>query len=57
MNWLTMTLMIHWSQQDDDHDSAIGDDLTLSTSSLESSIMNYRLENGRTYHGYKDGSG
>ncbi|KAF9773096.1 hypothetical protein IL306_009139 [Fusarium sp. DS 682] len=26
-----------------------------STSSLTSSILKYRQENGRTYHGYKDG--
>lgn len=42
-------------QQDDDTDSALGEDLAPSTSSLESSIMHYRTENGRTYHGYKDG--
>lgn len=26
------------------------------TTSLKSSIMKYRKENGRTYHAYKDGS-
>ncbi|KAH7227298.1 S-adenosyl-L-methionine-dependent methyltransferase [Fusarium oxysporum] len=40
---------------DDDRDSATGDDNTSSTASVTSSILNYRFENGRTYHGYKDG--
>ncbi|OIW29299.1 S-adenosyl-L-methionine-dependent methyltransferase [Coniochaeta ligniaria NRRL 30616] len=42
--------------RDDDQDSALGDDdVAQSTSSLASSILDYRKENGRTYHGYKDG--
>ncbi|KAH7471693.1 hypothetical protein FOMA001_g13477 [Fusarium oxysporum f. sp. matthiolae] len=41
---------------DDDRDSAVGDDNTSSTASVTSSILNYRFENGRTYHGYKDGN-
>lgn len=40
---------------DDDRDSAVGDDNTSSTASVTSSILNYRVENGRTYHAYKDG--
>jgi hypothetical protein len=37
-----------------DGDSAVGEvDLTSSTASIGSSIMKYRQENGRTYHGYK----
>ncbi|RDW63390.1 hypothetical protein BP6252_10935 [Coleophoma cylindrospora] len=43
---------------DDDNDSAFfssaDDGLSLSTS-LKSSILDYRMENGRTYHRYKDG--
>ncbi|KAH7253806.1 S-adenosyl-L-methionine-dependent methyltransferase [Fusarium redolens] len=39
----------------DDTDSSLGDDLQSSTASVSSSILNYRRENGRTYHAYKDG--
>ncbi|KAJ4025885.1 hypothetical protein NW761_014504 [Fusarium oxysporum] len=39
----------------DDRDSSIGDDATSSTASLSSSILDFRHENGRTYHAYKDG--
>ncbi|KAI8710482.1 hypothetical protein NCS52_01565200 [Fusarium sp. LHS14.1] len=39
----------------DDRDSSLGDDTTSSTESLRSSILDYRRENGRTYHRYKDG--
>jgi SAM-dependent methyltransferase len=39
----------------DDRDSTIGDDATSSTASLSSSILDFRHENGRTYHAYKDG--
>ncbi|KAH7132725.1 S-adenosyl-L-methionine-dependent methyltransferase [Dactylonectria macrodidyma] len=39
----------------DDRDSALGDDTTSSTESMRSSILDYRHENGRTYHRYKDG--
>ncbi|RMI95818.1 hypothetical protein BHE90_017393 [Fusarium euwallaceae] len=40
---------------DDEVDSAVGDDNASSTASVTSSILNYRLENGRTYHAYKEG--
>jgi len=44
----------------DDDDSALGDfddgSSSGSTASLASSIRNYRIENNRSYHGYKDGS-
>ncbi|KAH8901132.1 TAM domain methyltransferase [Thozetella sp. PMI_491] len=41
---------------DDDHDSAIGEeDEQLSSASLRSSIYNYQLENGRTYHALSQG--
>ncbi|KAF4952433.1 hypothetical protein FSARC_12628 [Fusarium sarcochroum] len=39
----------------DDNDSSLGDDVASSTQSISSSILNYRHENGRTYHRYKDG--
>ncbi|PQE05792.1 hypothetical protein CJF31_00004540 [Rutstroemia sp. NJR-2017a BVV2] len=39
----------------DDSDSALGSENGSSTTSLASSITKYRLENGRTYHAYKDG--
>ncbi|KAK4181529.1 S-adenosyl-L-methionine-dependent methyltransferase [Triangularia setosa] len=40
---------------DTDADSSLGDDAVSSTASISSSIMNYRRENGRTYHAYRDG--
>jgi len=41
----------------DDHDSSFGsdDDSQSITTSLSSSIARYRIENGRSYHQYKDG--
>ncbi|KAL1851831.1 hypothetical protein Plec18170_006134 [Paecilomyces lecythidis] len=38
-----------------ENDSTYGDELTTFTSSLTSSIMDYRNENGRRYHAYRDG--
>ncbi|KAF4993763.1 hypothetical protein FGRMN_6237 [Fusarium graminum] len=38
-----------------DADSSVGDDIASSTQSISSSILSYRLENGRTYHRYKEG--
>lgn len=38
-----------------DVDSAFGEHVISSTTSIGSSIMKYRQENGRTYHAYKDG--
>jgi SAM-dependent methyltransferase len=40
--------------EEDDADSAVGDDLQSFTTSLKSSVLNYRYENGRRYHGFKD---
>ncbi|KAI9813029.1 MAG: hypothetical protein M1832_006420 [Thelocarpon impressellum] len=37
-----------------DDDSALGDDIF--TSSITSSIVNYRYENGRRYHAFRDGA-
>ncbi|KAH7244432.1 S-adenosyl-L-methionine-dependent methyltransferase [Fusarium redolens] len=37
-----------------DDDSAIGDDAASSTASINSSIMAYRTENGRTYHAFRE---
>ncbi|CVL00651.1 hypothetical protein FPRO06_06084 [Fusarium proliferatum] len=43
------------SEQDfPDNDSAIGDDAASSTASINSSIMAYRTENGRTYHAFRE---
>ncbi|KAH6880796.1 S-adenosyl-L-methionine-dependent methyltransferase [Thelonectria olida] len=39
----------------DDGDSSLGEDSASSTQSVSSSILDYRRENGRTYHKYKDG--
>ncbi|VTT74840.1 unnamed protein product [Fusarium fujikuroi] len=39
-----------------DTDSSLGEDLQSSSASVSSSILNYRRENGRTYHAYKDGN-
>lgn len=38
-----------------DADSALGSEQGSSTASISSSILNYRTENGRTYHSYKEG--
>ncbi|UZP39241.1 hypothetical protein NXS19_007057 [Fusarium pseudograminearum] len=38
-----------------DQDSIYTEDVESSTQSISSSILQYRQENGRTYHGYKDG--
>ncbi|KAI4133393.1 MAG: hypothetical protein LQ347_002196 [Umbilicaria vellea] len=42
----------------DDRDSAYGDtsDVDSAFTSISSSVRDYRKENGRTYHAYKDGS-
>jgi len=40
-------------EADDDNDSSLGTELASSTTSIGSSILNYRQENGRTYHAYK----
>ena len=39
----------------DDNDSAVGSSLRGSTTSLESSDLEFPEENGRTYHAYKEG--
>ncbi|KAJ0384001.1 hypothetical protein COL922a_009297 [Colletotrichum nupharicola] len=41
--------------QDDDAASITPSSVNLSTSSVTSSVLEYRQENGRTYHGYKEG--
>ncbi|KAJ2892855.1 methyltransferase domain-containing protein [Zalerion maritima] len=38
-----------------DNDSSLGSEAGSETTSLAESILNYRKENGRTYHQYKDG--
>ncbi|KAF7552353.1 hypothetical protein G7Z17_g4390 [Cylindrodendrum hubeiense] len=43
-------------QYDGDQDSTLGSDAGSSTQSISSTILDYRRENGRTYHGYKDGN-
>ncbi|KAF2250247.1 S-adenosyl-L-methionine-dependent methyltransferase [Trematosphaeria pertusa] len=42
------------STEPSDGDSAYGDDLESYTTSLKSTVLNYRYENGRRYHGFKD---
>ncbi|KAF4991902.1 hypothetical protein FDECE_13868 [Fusarium decemcellulare] len=37
-----------------DDDSALGDDAASSTASMRSSILQYRTENGRTYHSFRE---
>lgn len=39
-----------------DNDSTYGAELSTYSSSLTSSVLNYRQENGRRYHAYKDGA-
>lgn len=43
------------AEEIDDCDSALGTEDFRSTTSIESGILKYREENGRTYHAYKDG--
>ncbi|RBR18828.1 hypothetical protein FVER53590_11614 [Fusarium verticillioides] len=38
-----------------DNESTLGEDSASTTASVSESIYNYRCENGRTYHAYKDG--
>ncbi|KAF5656769.1 methyltransferase, partial [Fusarium heterosporum] len=44
----------HWENpnagDDSDTDSSLGDDVASSTASINSSILDYRTINGRTYH-------
>ncbi|KAL1977269.1 hypothetical protein VTN31DRAFT_128 [Thermomyces dupontii] len=40
----------------DENDSSYGDELSSYSASLISSVLNYRHENGRRYHGFRDGS-
>ncbi|KAL4726553.1 hypothetical protein ACLX1H_005440 [Fusarium chlamydosporum] len=51
-----LTVDEHAAQDDTDTDSAFGDDTGSDSTSLRSSILRYREENGRTYHAYKDGA-
>lgn len=46
---------IEAEEDDYNHDSGF-EDLGSSTTSIGSSIMKYREENGRTYHAYKEGA-
>ncbi|KAL1995113.1 hypothetical protein VTN49DRAFT_1300 [Thermomyces lanuginosus] len=39
-----------------ENDSSYGDELSSYTASLTSSVLEFRHENGRRYHGYRDGS-
>ncbi|KAL1991215.1 hypothetical protein VTN49DRAFT_5719 [Thermomyces lanuginosus] len=39
-----------------ENDSSYGDELSSYSASLISSVLDYRHENGRRYHGYRDGS-
>ncbi|KAL1993061.1 hypothetical protein VTN49DRAFT_3818 [Thermomyces lanuginosus] len=39
-----------------ENDSSYGDELSSYSASLTSSVLNYRYENGRRYHKYRDGS-
>ncbi|CAG7558981.1 unnamed protein product [Fusarium equiseti] len=51
-----LTVDEHAAQDDTDANSALGDDTGSDSTSLRSSILRYREENGRTYHAYKDGA-
>jgi len=44
------------SQLPDDADSAFDEGNSSYSTSLASSVLNYRYENGRRYHAYHDGS-
>lgn len=43
------------SQNDVAADSAVGDDVNSFTTSLKSSVLNYKYRNGRRYHAYREG--
>lgn len=49
----TIGLEAEADDYDNDGDSAMGTGILSSTTSINSSIMRYREENGRTYHAYK----
>ncbi|RDW56506.1 S-adenosyl-L-methionine-dependent methyltransferase-19 [Coleophoma crateriformis] len=49
-------VVIEAEADDYENDSGIEGSIATSTSSITSSIMKYRVENGRTYHAYKDGA-
>ncbi|KAH7184942.1 S-adenosyl-L-methionine-dependent methyltransferase [Fusarium flagelliforme] len=49
------TVILPDEEFEDDHDSSIGSINASTFESLRSSILDYRRENGRTYHRYKDG--
>ncbi|KAH7146354.1 S-adenosyl-L-methionine-dependent methyltransferase [Dactylonectria macrodidyma] len=51
----TNPVLLADDQLDTDQDSSLGSDAGSSTQSISSSILDYRRENGRTYHAYKDG--
>ncbi|KAF6805690.1 hypothetical protein CSOJ01_09335 [Colletotrichum sojae] len=42
-------------QDDTDNESVLGGSVASSTTSVYSSVLQYRQENGRTYHSYKEG--
>ncbi|CAI0652646.1 unnamed protein product [Colletotrichum noveboracense] len=42
-------------EENDDNRSEVGTSIASSSTSLRSSLLDYRVENGRTYHRYKDG--
>ncbi|KAL0941220.1 uncharacterized protein CTRU02_203983 [Colletotrichum truncatum] len=49
-------MIAYIQQRDTDNDSLdTGSLVASSTSSIHSSVLQYRLENGRTYHSYKEG--
>jgi SAM-dependent methyltransferase len=48
-------VMVPDEENEDDRDSSIGSINASTSESLRSSILDYRKENGRTYHRYKDG--
>lgn len=52
-----MTEQVQLEAVDDiiENDTSFGDDDQSSTTSIGSSVLKYRQENGRTYHAYKDG--
>ncbi|OHE98936.1 methyltransferase domain-containing protein [Colletotrichum orchidophilum] len=52
-NVVTPALIV--DQEQDDSRSEIGSSVASSSTSLRDSIVDYRIENGRTYHRYKDG--
>lgn len=51
-----LTSFQNQTMEDDDADSAIGSETRSRSTSIASSVLNYKYENGRRYHAYREGT-